>query len=117
MGELDLTPRQYAVLETVADDPGINQHLLGRLTGVDRSTVSNVARRLVETGLLQRRRRKDGRIFSLQVTPQGQRMLAQARPRALKADAILLAALPEWHVDTFMLALRSLANCNDEDRR
>ncbi|NJO34345.1 MAG: MarR family transcriptional regulator [Rhodospirillales bacterium] len=49
----DLTPRQFAVLVCVAQNPDVSQTGLVEQTGVDRSTLADVVRRLVKKGLLQ----------------------------------------------------------------
>ena len=52
-GKADLTPRQYAILASVAQNPDISQTGLVEQTGVDRSTLADIVRRLVKKGLLQ----------------------------------------------------------------
>ena len=52
----DLTPRQYAVLVTVAGNEGLSQTDLVESTGIDRSTLADIVRRMLKKGLLQRRR-------------------------------------------------------------
>ena len=59
MQDGDLTPRQYAVLLTVASNEGISQTGLVDKTGIDRSTLADIVRRMLKKGLLQRRRTKE----------------------------------------------------------
>ena len=54
--ERDLTPRQFAVLLTVAQNEGLSQTGLVEKTGIDRSTLADIVRRMLKKGLLQRRR-------------------------------------------------------------
>ena len=51
-----LTPRQFAVLLAVARDDDPSQTDVVASTGIDRSTVAEMIRRMVKKGLLQRRR-------------------------------------------------------------
>lgn len=67
--ETELTPRQLAVLISVAGHPGLNQTQLVKLTGTDRSTLADLVKRLQRKGLLQRRRtREDARAYSVKLT-------------------------------------------------
>ena len=61
IGGGDLTPRQYAVLLTVSLNEGLSQTNLVEKTGIDRSTLADIVRRMLKKGLLsapphQRRR-------------------------------------------------------------
>ena len=47
----DLTPRQFAVLITVAGDEGVSQTGIVDATGIDRSTVAEMVQRLAKKGL------------------------------------------------------------------
>ena len=49
--ESDLTPRQFVVLTAVAGIEEPSQTTLVQKTGIDRSTVADIVRRLVERGL------------------------------------------------------------------
>ena len=53
----ELTPRQFAVLYTVANNQGLSQTGLVERTGIDRSTLADIVRRMQKKGLLQRRRK------------------------------------------------------------
>jgi DNA-binding MarR family transcriptional regulator len=89
-----MTPRQYAVLKAVQSSTDPSQTTLVELTGIDRSTVADIVRRLVERGLVQRRRtRKDARMYALRLTVKGNAAIANAEPAAQSTDERLLAAL------------------------
>jgi len=99
----DLTPRQLAVLVTVAYNEGLSQTDLVELTGIDRSTVTDLVWRMQKKGLLQRRRtREDTRAYAVKLTEEGQRVLAKVEPLAKRADDHLLAALPAGQRDQFV---------------
>ena len=94
VGYLGITARQFVVLSVVdgLEDP--SQTLLCEVSGIDRSTLADIVRRLVQRGLLSRRRtRRDARMYAVRITDEGKRMLEQATPIAEKVDAALLAAL------------------------
>ena len=64
-----LTPRQFVVLATVAENEGINQMAIMAATGIDRSSVAELVQRLVKLRLVQRRRtRRDARAYSVRPT-------------------------------------------------
>jgi DNA-binding MarR family transcriptional regulator len=101
-----MTPRQLAVLATVADREGINQMEVARRTGIDRSTMADVIRRLVRKGRLQRRRsRFDTRAYMLRLADGGREDLPEAMRRADRVDARVLDALPKARREEFLSAL------------
>jgi DNA-binding MarR family transcriptional regulator len=66
MSDGNLTPRQYAVLYTVSQNEGLSQTNLVERTGIDRSTLADIIRRMLKKGLLQRRRTKeDARAYAV----------------------------------------------------
>jgi DNA-binding MarR family transcriptional regulator len=48
IGDADLTPRQYAILLTVSQNEGLSQTDLVERTGVDRSTLADIVRRMLK---------------------------------------------------------------------
>jgi DNA-binding MarR family transcriptional regulator len=93
-GKSDLTPRQYAILTSVAQKPDISQTGLVEETGVDRSTLADIVRRLVKKGLLQRKRtRRDARMYAVRLTQKGQSALNSVKPAAARVDQRLLSVL------------------------
>src|SRR5690606_23482520 len=95
MGESELTPRQFAVLKAVARMENPSQTLLVRETGIDRSTIADIVRRLIKKGLLQRRRTsQDARMYAVKLTAAGREVLEEAEPAARSTEEKLLGVLP-----------------------
>ena len=105
-GKTDLTPRQYAILTSVSQQPDISQTGLVEQTGVDRSTLADIVRRLVKKGLLQRKRtRRDARMYAVRLTHRGQSALTALKPAAARVDQRLLSALKADQRGGFLDAL------------
>lgn len=105
----DLTPRQYAILLTVASNEGLSQTRLVELTGIDRSTLADVVRRMLKKGLLQRRRtREDARAYSVKLTDEGAKVLKAYDPRARKVDERILQSLPVQQRQRFLQDLNAI---------
>jgi DNA-binding MarR family transcriptional regulator len=103
MKDGDLTPRQLAVLMTVAQNEGLSQTGLVDRTGIDRSTLADIVRRMQRKGLLQRRRTKeDARAYAVKLTEEGRRVLRSAEPVAKRVDERILDALPTRQRDQFI---------------
>jgi DNA-binding MarR family transcriptional regulator len=106
IGKSDLTPRQYAVLKAVGDTEEPSQTTLVELTGIDRSTLADIVRRLVDRRLLQRRRtRHDARMYAVRLTAPGAAAVRSAEPVAKRTDDRLLAALSAAEKETFVKLL------------
>jgi MarR family transcriptional regulator, temperature-dependent positive regulator of motility len=107
--ESNLTPRQLAVLIEVGHSDGPNQTEIAERTGVDRSTLSELVRRLQKKRLLQRRRTKeDARAYSVAVTDKGRQLLRTIEPIAKRIDEQVLAALTSRQRERFIDALKSI---------
>jgi DNA-binding MarR family transcriptional regulator len=105
-GKTDLTPRQYAILASVHQQPDISQTGLVEQTGVDRSTLADIVRRLVKKGLLQRKRtRRDARMYAVRLTPKGLSALNSLKPAATRVDQRLLSVLKSDQRGGFIEAL------------
>lgn len=104
-----LTPRQVAVLVAIGQNEGSSQTRIVDITGVDRSTLTDVIRRLVRKGLLQRRRTKhDARAYALKLTDEGQRLVRTAAPMTKRIDERVLGALPSGHREQFIGSLQTI---------
>ena len=108
-GKTDLTPRQFAVLSTVAKAEDVSQTALVDATGIDRSTLADIVRRMLKKGLLQRRRTKeDARAYAVKLTDEGWKMLKSADPLSRKVDDRILSSLPNAQRERFMQDLNSI---------
>lgn len=109
MGAGDLTPRQYAVLVTVSQNEGLSQTNLVDKTGIDRSTLADIVRRMLKKGLLQRRRTKeDARAYSVKLTEEGWRVLRAVEPMARRVDERVLSVLTGNQRDRFISDLNAI---------
>ena len=109
LGEGDLTPRQYAVLLTVSVNEGLSQTHLVERTGIDRSTLADIVRRMLKKGLLQRRRTKeDARAYAVKLTDEGWRVLRGSEPTVKRVDERLLSALPPKQREQFLADLGTI---------
>lgn len=115
MAKGDLTPRQFAVLVSVSQNEGLSQTDLVDRTGIDRSTLADIIRRMLKKGLLQRRRTKeDARAYAVKLTDEGWRMLKSADPMARRIDDKILSALPASRADKFMEDLHTIVRALGE---
>ena len=111
----DLTPRQFAILLTVAQNEGLSQTHLVERTGIDRSTLADVIRRMLKKGLIQRRRtREDARAYAVKLTDEGWRVLKSAEPHARRADEKILSVLSSPERDRFVKGLTEIVRSLEE---
>ena len=108
-----ITLRQFSVLSAIALEEGVSQSKLVSLTGIDRSTLADMAARMEAAKLIKRVQSKtDARAKSLTLMAAGRKALEKATPGVLAADASLLDALAATRRDTF---LKTLSTLTDED--
>jgi DNA-binding MarR family transcriptional regulator len=108
-GEEPITPRQYALLRAAREHDGANQTALVKASGIDRSTITDVVRRLVDAGLLERRRPKnDNRSYAVKPTAAGLAILKAAEARVRDADRQLLSGLPRGDRKRFLEMLKAI---------
>jgi DNA-binding MarR family transcriptional regulator len=104
-----ITQRQFALLAAVADNEGANQSDLVRITGIDRSTLADMAVRMIAKGLLARERSEtDARANAVKLTSQGKRVLEDARPKMARADQRLLKLMADGRRQTLVTLLREV---------
>jgi len=110
-----ITPVQFAALQSVANQPGLDQRTLAGLIGLDTSTVAGVVDRLEARGLMARNASPlDRRVRLLTLTPDGGAALAEVVPAMLRAQERILAPLPRAERREFMRMLRTLVESNNE---
>lgn len=104
-----VTPVQYAALQAVGLQPGMDQRTLARTIGFDTSTIAGVIDRLEARGLMQRNASaQDRRVRLLTLTEAGVALLAALVPAMLQAQQRILSPLPEAERGEFMRMLAVL---------
>lgn len=89
-----LTVRQFVVLSVVSGEENLSQNLICEKTGIDRSTMADIVKRLVTRGWLARRRsRRDARMYAIRLTDSGRNELDRATPVAVTVDTEIVAGL------------------------
>jgi DNA-binding MarR family transcriptional regulator len=90
----DLTSVQFAALDAIARQPGIDQASLAATISFDRATIGGVIDRLEHKGLVQRVvSAQDRRARQLHLTPAGEQLLSASRPVVEGLQADILAPL------------------------
>jgi DNA-binding MarR family transcriptional regulator len=113
-GARDLTKQQFTVLAALEHHDGVSQTALVDATGIDRSTLAEMVRRMLERGLLSRERtEEDARANAVAITLGGRKALRSARIAAERAERALLEALPAIERQRFMKSLAAIAAAAD----
>lgn len=103
MATYDLTARQYAVLFALAHSEGLSQSKLVDATGIDRSTMADIVRRMLKKGIIQRKRDKDdARAYEVKITEEGVRLFKTVTPIVRRIEEKLLSSLNGKRVDEFL---------------
>jgi DNA-binding MarR family transcriptional regulator len=110
LGPDSVTQRQFAVLTAASAFEGATQADLVRATGIDRSTLADMAARMIAKGLLARERSVlDGRANTIRITDAGRLALLEAQPKVASADARLLKRIAGGgRKDALLKVLRDL---------
>lgn len=103
------TRQQVALLVTACQHPEASQSELVGLTGIDKNTLAHMIKRLIERGLLERRRTAhDGRTNAISATPDAIALLDEVMPKVRKVQQEILAPLPPELRPIFQRCLRIL---------
>ena len=114
----DMTPRQYAVLACVARNENLSQADIVNKTGIDRSTLADIVRRLAGQGVLERKRtREDARRYAVKLTEKGLELFKSAEPAAATTDEHILSALLPEQRRAFLEALSQIVKTMDSRQR
>jgi DNA-binding MarR family transcriptional regulator len=115
---LGITPMQYAALQTVQQQPGMDQRTLARSIALDASTTGGVVDRLEARQLLERRTSPaDRRVRLLHVTAGGDALLQRITPMMLQAQQRILDPLSAEQRQQFMDMLGLLVDSNNDHSR
>src|SRR6476620_11257535 len=114
-GTSDLTKQQYTLLSALEHNDGVSQTALVDITGIDRSTLAEMVRRMLDKGLLSRERtEEDARANAVAISPSGRKALRSARNAADRAERALLEALPQPERMKFVKALTQIAQAAEQ---
>lgn len=103
----DLTSVQYAALDVIAQQPGIDQASLAATISFDRATIGGVIDRLERKSLVQREvSAQDRRARRLRLTPDGEQLLVATRPQVETLQAEILAPLSPAERAAFLALAR-----------
>ena len=106
-----MTKQQFTVLAAEEHNEGVSQTALVEMTGIDRSTLAEMVRRMLEKCLLSRERtEEDARANAVAITQSGRKALRSARNAADRAERALLDALPPAERTRFVKSLAAIAS-------
>lgn len=116
--EASVTPRQFVVLASVEGKLAASQTDIVRHTGIDRSTLAELVKRLVKIGYLRRKRsRTDARAYVVRLTDRGREVLKIGRTAATSTDDQLLAPIEPDERARFLAALARVADVDQGGER
>ena len=88
LSSIDISPAQFSVLVVIAANPGLSQAELSTTLAIERARLVRLLHRLERRGLTQRLPSAgDGRRHALQLTREGQNLLARAKALAAQHEA------------------------------
>lgn len=106
----EITPRQKAALILIYQAPGISQKDLSKKLAMDRNTVAEMVRRMVERKLITRRQSaEDARAYELFICNIGVELLEYIMPMDTQLENRVMAKIPKEHQAIFMECLRLIA--------
>jgi DNA-binding MarR family transcriptional regulator len=116
----DLKPRQFLILDLLAEQGPIGQREFGETLAIDHSILVTMLNPLEADGLIERKRScSDRRRHVVTITPAGRRRLASAARAQREAEDALFAGLTDEQRDQLRQLLVALRDANgavpDED--
>ncbi|MEJ2374916.1 MAG: MarR family transcriptional regulator [Pseudolabrys sp.] len=109
LAAVDISPAQFSVLVVIGANPGLSQSQLAATLGIERARLVRLLHRLESRGLTQRLPSSaDGRRHALQLTGDGDKVLAQARALAAEHEAALRKRLGPGPYRRLLETLRGL---------
>ena len=93
-GARELTKQQFILLAALEQNDGASQTALVEITGIDRSTLAEMVRRMLEKALLTRERtEEDQRANTVAISPSGRKALRNAK-KATSSSAFAIPPPP-----------------------
>ncbi|MEV0304859.1 MarR family winged helix-turn-helix transcriptional regulator [Streptomyces prasinus] len=114
----EITSPQFAVLNALVAEPGLDQRTVGERVGLDRSTIAEVIGRLLRRELLDKvRDPQDGRRFLLRLTDDGLRTHRRLTVRTARMNQVFLGPLDADEQAVFFALIRRVADAAEGLRR
>lgn len=105
----DVTRQQIACLIALAKHPGASQRELVDLTGIDKSTMKEMAGRMIARGWIARQRDStDGRAWTMRMTEAGSALLLGRLEKVESAQRAMIEPLDDADRAVFLRCLRTL---------
>lgn len=113
----EITSPQFAVLNALVAEPGLDQRTVGERVGLDRSTIAEVISRLTRRDLLAKERDPDdGRRWLLRLTPEGLRTHKKLTVRTARMNQVFLAPLSGAEQALFLDLIQRVADAAEDLR-
>lgn len=111
----DITPVQYGLMTILSTAPDLDQIEVATRLGIDRTSVSDVLKRLSNAGLIGRRKSEvDRRAVLARLTPAGQATLRRMHAPMARAQERLLDCLDEPRRQQFIETLIEVLESNNK---
>jgi DNA-binding MarR family transcriptional regulator len=106
----DLTPVQFAALDAIHANPGLDQARIAARIAYDKATIGGVIDRLEQKGYLVRSiSNSDRRAREVRLTKLGRKTYDEILPMVMELQTEILAGLPKTEQEQFMsLATKAL---------
>ena len=105
----DLTSVQYAALDAIGSNPGVDQASVAEIIGYDRATIGGVIERLDNKGWVRRVvSTQDRRSRELSLTAKGSKIYASLQPIVLALQADILQPLNPTDQERFIQLARQV---------
>ncbi len=112
---IDITPVQFAAMDAIRSQPGIDQASVASRIAYDRATIGGVLERLEAKGLLTREvSPRDRRAREVTLTPLGREVFDKVLPVVQEMQGRLLPGLTDTERQTFLMLAGKVALCIDE---
>ncbi|WP_425053878.1 MarR family winged helix-turn-helix transcriptional regulator [Psychromarinibacter sp. S121] len=111
----DVTQVQFAAMDALAAQPGIDQAGVATLIAYDRATIGGVIDRLVQKGFVARKvSKKDRRAREVRLTDEGTRVFQEILPIVSNLqEEILLGLEPDERTAFLSLARKAVSTAED----
>jgi MarR family transcriptional regulator, lower aerobic nicotinate degradation pathway regulator len=110
LAAFDVTALQFAILQALMDEPGVDQITMAQRVALDAATSGSVIMRLEERGWLRREAsEQDKRRKLLWLTHEGERQALEMKKPARKVQQRLMASLSEAEREQFVGMLKRIS--------